>query len=1458
MPYVDLNRKFSKWRSEETLDEDIALFERGFIGDATWDELLKYQRVILLAEAGSGKSRELEERAKRLDMSGEYAFHATVQNVAKEGLAQALDGPSRTRLEAWQNSEATGWFFIDSVDEAKLDHIRFTDALRKLGDGLGNGLPRARIIISGRYTGWEFRADLERLKQVLPVALNTTAEQTNADHILAKILRNEFQQETKREKREEPLVVLMAALDPHQVRLFAQGQGVQLLDDFMTALDRDNLWHFAKRPLDLGWLVDYWRKNQKFGRFAEMLRTSIITRLQEHNSEHGSRDEIEIERGMTALERIAATMVFGRNDRIEIPDTALTLEGSTAFRLRDIQPDWPAEQLPMLLSRPVFDPASLGQVRLHNDNAGIVRGFLAARWLHARLKVNVPRSRVFSLLFGDADGIPIVLPSAKETAAWLSIWNDDVAREIIRRDPLLLLTAGDPTSLSIEIRQAALVATLDELSTGLTRYHWLNPDVVRRFSTSDIVPSLKAGWSKHGDKVEVRRLILSMVEAGHLSEALELVRGSLTGRFSDRTTLALATRALGIVGETSDLESLAREVFANLSSMDPTVIWEALDILWPSYISADGLLSLIRYLNKPGDGTDQFSWRGKRVIERSGGRCDLKALVNGLIKMFDDEGDINQPNGKRMRPLLQAAATALLGRSSQKALDPLLVDAALRLNSDRFKHRQSDDQEFERLLHSSAERRRLGLWQAMEKRKDHPGLYGIALSDVRQLEIVGWTSDLGEEDIPWLLEDAHQGETPLQRHLALSALMPLWRDTGKSEGLLQQIKNAAEKAREIEYVEAWLEPAKLSDAEIKHQRTLAALRMKHEQAIEQRDRSWVEFIDQLKANPEQLRTPPPNLQPGNADRRLFSIWELLHAATPERNGYAVDSFGPLAKVLGPDVTREATAALTRFWRSHQPTLISSRPIDQRNIVFKLDCMSIAGVSLEAKADNLWTHELTNEEATTAAQLSTLELNGFPFWLSQLIDVSPDAVGAVFIHEAMDHLALNPNEHGFLDKIMHADIRLPALVAPSLLHHVALHTDLGGASLRKALDVTGRALPDIAVPRSFIEIALARFASGANAEDCALYLGFAIRVDAEASIEALSSKLDTLEPIDQKRLAEAVLPAMFGDRWSHGGIDPKILPFTVLERLVRIAFRTIRHEDDIRHNGVFSPGARDYAEDARSTLFRQLYETPGRETLEALKRIGNDEGFQFSAERLRELAHNRASIDAEHAAWPASEAFEMEREFDTAPRTPRDLQLVALSRIADINEDLHNHRFAQGRTFKQLSKEEDVQKWLAWEIEGAGGRSYSLEREPHVVDEKEPDIRLQSKATDASLPLEIKIAESWSLRQLEDALKVQLAGRYLRQRDHRHGLLILAHQQARTQGWADENGIMLTFTELVDRLRALAYQLGAGGIDAACAEVAIIDVSDIPLPDSFKRKKSPSRADSDPSAPRTRRKRTDKI
>ena len=83
---------------------------------------------------------------------------------------------------------------------------------------------------------------------------------------------------------------------------------------------------------------------------------------------------------MAALERIGAALVFGENT-IAIPDSELALaDDDSSVDIVEVLPDCLPMTVPRLLTRPVFDPATFGRARLHNDNEGVVRGYLAARW----------------------------------------------------------------------------------------------------------------------------------------------------------------------------------------------------------------------------------------------------------------------------------------------------------------------------------------------------------------------------------------------------------------------------------------------------------------------------------------------------------------------------------------------------------------------------------------------------------------------------------------------------------------------------------------------------------------------------------------------------------------------------------------------------------------------------------------------------------------------------------------------------------------------------------------------------------------------------------------------------------------------------------------------------------------------------------------------------------------------
>jgi hypothetical protein len=185
-----------------------------------------------------------------------------------------------------------------------------------------------------------------------------------------------------------------------------------------------------------------------------------------------------------------------------------------------------------------------------------------------------------------------------------------------------------------------------------------------------------------------------------------------------------------------------------------------------------------------------------------------------------------------------------------------------------------------------------------------------------------------------------------------------------------------------------------------------------------------------------------------------------------------------------------------------------------------------------------------------------------------------------------------------------------------------------------------------------------------------------------------------------------------------------------------------------------------------------------------------------------MAKDRASEDSESAPWSPAEGLVFERSHETTPSTGRDLQRLALRRLEDMQHDLLNSDFAQGPTVSALRGEMAVQNWVAERLRLKQGRSYAIEREPKVADEKEPDVRFRAMEMGASVAVEIKVAETWSLRELEAALTDQLCGRYLRSNDARHGILLLVHQKAKR--WRGKRaGELLKFDQIVTHLKTLA-------------------------------------------------------
>jgi hypothetical protein len=72
-------------------------------------------------------------------------------------------------FDHWRAGTYEGWFFLDSVDEARLVQKSFEGALKRLARELGDSLDRAHVFVSCRVTDWKGPDDRGAVERILSV-----------------------------------------------------------------------------------------------------------------------------------------------------------------------------------------------------------------------------------------------------------------------------------------------------------------------------------------------------------------------------------------------------------------------------------------------------------------------------------------------------------------------------------------------------------------------------------------------------------------------------------------------------------------------------------------------------------------------------------------------------------------------------------------------------------------------------------------------------------------------------------------------------------------------------------------------------------------------------------------------------------------------------------------------------------------------------------------------------------------------------------------------------------------------------------------------------------------------------------------------------------------------------------------------------------------------------------------
>jgi hypothetical protein len=1425
MTVIGLNRRFHEWNEKEAADPELRRAMGLDDGAVGWDELLAKKRIVILAEAGSGKSTELRERARFMAESRPYVFSANVEDLGRDGLDQAIGPVGRRQLEKWRNGTDEAWFFIDSVDEAKASGIKFEAAVRKTADGIYGAEDRCHIVFSSRFTDWEARRDLTVLNKWLSAPAGAPQVSPTADEELRRIIRNQASKPSP-PAVEPPFIAVMIPLDQERARIFAREMDTPRLDAFLEAIEKGDLWHFAHRPLDLGWLVDFWKVEGRLGSLQEMIERSISERLRESNLDRARHDAVRDLQALQAVERIGASMVFGRRYTIAIPDGESGLSTDSLLDLTEMLPDWSGDERSRLLTRAVFDPGTLGRVRLHNDNQGVIRSYLAARWLWRLRQANLPQATLFRLLFARSYDLEVVRPSLQQSAAWLALWDKEVANEVVRLAPDLLLVEGDPASLPTDVRKATLIAVLDGLGSGSGESPFWSNDMLRRFAQPDLANVVQSSWPQYCRSEKAAELLMRLAWLGGFKNCVQFAQKVVYDGTRPLIVRSLAAKVVLARGDKASRETYASFIKAEAPRLPIMMVRDALLELFPTLISVRDMLGILSAVKIEDDQNGlRFEWEGPDLVERLDQTPDVEELLSGLLallgtKLRDHAYDQPTKREEILFPAMAAAARRLLLLSPADSAPDVAVDAILRILN---RSEDSDDvrkkaNEALGELHRTAGRRQQAFWQVVSTlRAEFPSK---AFDRALQIWPHGYSGGFQEEDIDWLLADGlKKGRADCR--LAVEATVAIWQATGSQALLLEKIEAAVKSdATALKVFRESTQPGVPFLYNQQLQRRIDADVEKNRRERAEQEQRWVDRIQAICADRQRLGNLSSANDAGRSD--LTTLFGILRGAT-RSSRYAIDSVAPLERILGAEVAKAVRGGLIGYWRSHQSALRSKKKLEEYNTVSWADLMGLAGVTLEAKDNPAWAAKITGVDARRATEYAMVEINGFPGWLLDLVLSHPAEVASVLHSEITHEIQTGDARLETLREVARSTADLARLLSATLLQELQSNT-IPADALLPVLQILVKGLQDADKP-AFIRLAVSRFECETVIGRAIQYLAAVFHVVPGGAAAALAARVGALSIQDHTKLMDEFLLTCFGNSIVSSAFGTVEVPPDVLEELALLSLETY---DQVagreRPAGiVYQVSNTDHADHARSAIFNRFVNTPGAATYSTLRRLQGESNFPVSSERLRELAEQRATADSESDPWPLSEAHAFEQGYETQPQTGKDLLAVLIGRLEDMQHDLVHGDFSQGRTLKKLASEQDVQNWIAQRLRDKQGRSFSVVREPHVAAEKEPDMMIRAKATDASVAVEIKVADSWTLDELQKALESQLCGQYLRSTDSRHGVLLLVHKKKRR--WKNTvTNKFLSFPQVVLLLQERARHIAAQKHDSSQPEVAALDVS----------------------------------
>lgn len=1415
MDYIDLDRHFAplKKGEEPTLDY-TPHWGRRVGGWLNWEQLVQHRRVALLAEALSGKTWELEHRVKVLRAEQKPAFFVRIEDLADGGFETALDAEDVTAFRGWKDgSVKDAWFFLDSVDEARLNHKSFPNALRAFRNELGlANLNRSYVFVSCRVSDWKGIADVQAIQNGLPFKEPSPADRSTVsaeDELLAPIFQNDRGHSAARKKEPpaEPsdlLVVQLVPLSAEQKIKMAVASGTDG-QVFMEAVRQSGLDSMSERPGDLLELLDYWGEHGRFATLREMMASSIDRKLRELNPERGGAGLLSPEKAREGAQRLAGALTFVQTFSIkgpqQEPDPTLA---KGALDASVVLGEWPADQMGALLRTGLFAPSTYGRIKFHHRGT---QEYLAARWLNSLSEANLPNTDLRQLLFADRYGVPTAVPTLLPISAWLAQWNPRVRDDLAIREPVALIAHGDARSLPLQTKEKLLstYATLDakgELDAEQVSYRaaWM-------FSEPGLGPAIQKAW-RANQRSEFRYQLLNFILEGKLTSCIDIAREASTARTGGSNMRLVATQALAACGDAKGLKGVADLLRTSPDLYGVRAAPGVIDVLYPSYLATRDVVQLIDRLRS--DDKYSFESFGRHLAYLHGlapSRTAKAEFIAGIAEIVTRGGLVDEHADtapKRRSDLDEGLAQLILAELKSCGLassDLISIIMALE-RAGHLVNGEEDHAAVAAAVRQDPALNREVMWANESVRRQSEG---SAAPPIRCFSIgpfLGnklWSLEL--EDAAWLAQDAKSMPEESQRRIAFHALWCIYQSDGQLDAQVSQLEMLA--AREA-VLQADLDSFMLRPPEEPNAANVAR-REASEKKTEADKQSWRDFRLELASEPTLL-SRADHLTTWRAG--LYRLWHItlwIHQKSRKDGFSGMHAWKAVAHAFGDEVLAHYLRGMSAAWRSIKP----ERPVitgPNSHTTKNVNTLAANAIELESLAEGNWPASLTPSDIEVAARHLLMTSNVRVRQFSQLAELRPDLVQPIVVDALRVELRSGGRLQDVLSFVGHNDVPfLLACTAEEVFRQLQKKDPDDKDTLDQCIAIVKRAA-SILPARTMKRLVQKRVEAHLRTEDqdrVFKYLSLLSVLDGEAfALFALGDLAQRSSEGDAEHTerVRTWLAAAFDYRASWGFAPAALNSMSVasLTDLVRLAYHRIHPSQDQNRN---SASGRDRAEGARSALLDALLKRPGPQAHAAILQLAGEPDFAVSSMRFKELAHRKAQTDSDLTPWTAEEVREFGRRFSAPVKSGPQFMRVVQGILDEIADGLRVKDATSRALLEMADNEERVQEWLAERLEEKSRGRFSSHREVEVAEGNEPDITLTSHAAPVEVAIEIKHANMrWTVKKLEKALTEQLAQKYLLTEKRRHGLLVISLHKRRTWRVGTETW---SFERVIEHLGSLA-------------------------------------------------------